>query len=359
MKIAVGMSGGVDSSAAALLLKKEGHDVIGVTMKIWKGGAAGHTPKGGNSCYGPDEAEDIELIKKVCAAIGIEHKEIDCTEQYERIVLENFRNEYLAGRTPNPCIRCNREIKFGVLPKLAKEAGLRFDRFATGHYARTAFDTGSGRWLLMKGLDSRKDQSYFLYRLSQEQLSTVLFPLGTMRKDEVRAIAKDAGLWVHDKEESQDFYSGDYSDIIGGENRPGDIVDVSGKVLGKHMGIWNYTVGQRKGLGIAFREPLYVLSIDALKNRVVVGTEKETLRSVFTVNDCAWVAFEKPEVPFNAKVKIRSATPEKEAGIELFEKDTVKVILREPHSGITPGQSSVFYDGDRVIGGGIINSIER
>jgi tRNA-specific 2-thiouridylase len=358
MKIAVGMSGGVDSSVAALLLKKQGHEIIGVTMKIWRAQKNdGHAPKG-NACYGPEEAGDIEQTKVLCKTIEIEHHTIDCSEQYEKIVLDYFKREYRSGRTPNPCVRCNQEVKFGVLPGLAKKAGLHFERFATGHYARVAYDDTVKRWLLRKGLDPRKDQSYFLYRLSQEQLAEVLFPLGAMTKDEVRTIAKKAGLAVHDKEESQDFYSGDYADIIGEANRPGDIVDVSGKVLGKHKGVWNYTVGQRKGLGIAYREALYVLSIDADNNRVVVGTEKETLRSVFTVIDCAWIAFERPEVKFTAKAKIRSATAEVDGTVEPMGDNGVRVLFSEPHSGITPGQSAVFYDKDIVLGGGIIDTIE-
>ncbi|MBN2187835.1 MAG: tRNA 2-thiouridine(34) synthase MnmA [Chitinispirillaceae bacterium] len=358
MKIAVGMSGGVDSSVAALLLKKEGHDVTGVTMKIWRNGRNGHTPKG-NACYGSDEERDIERTEKLCKSIGIGYRVIDCSEQYETIVLDYFRKEYRSGRTPNPCVKCNQEIKFGVFPELAKKAGLRFDRFVTGHYARTSFDTGRNRWLLMKGLDSRKDQSYFLYRLSQEQLAVVHFPLGGLKKDDVRKIAKEAGLAVHDKEESQDFYSGDYADIVGEKSLPGDIVDASGAVLGKHSGIWNYTVGQRKGLGVAFREPLYVLSIDAEKNRVVAGTEKEARRSVFTVTDCSWIALEKPEAGFSAKVKIRSATPEAACTIEPMDDNSLRVSFSEPHSGITPGQSAVFYDNDLVLGGGIIDKIEQ
>jgi tRNA-specific 2-thiouridylase len=250
-------------------------------------------------------------------------------------------------------------VKFKVLPGLAKEAGLHFDRFATGHYVRTCYDTARKRWLLKKGLDGRKDQSYFLYRLSQEQLTTALFPLGGMLKDEVRTIAKEAGLAVHDKDESQDFYSGHYGDIIGRENEPGDIVDSSGTVLGRHNGIWNYTVGQRKGLGIAYREPLYVLSIDVAKNMIVVGTEKETKRSVFTVTECSWNAFEWPAGRFTAKVKVRSATPEAESAVEPLGSNVVRASFSAPHSGITPGQSAVFYDNDIVLGGGIIDTVER
>ncbi len=357
MKIAVGMSGGVDSSVAALLLKQQGHDVFGLTMKIWRGNGEPAARKG-NACYGPEEIEDIKLMESLCETLGIEYHVIDCSEQYERIVLEYFRKEYRSGRTPNPCIRCNQEIKFGVLPGLAKEAGHYFDKFATGHYARIGRDDNRKRWLLKRGADNRKDQSYFLYRLTQEQLAATLFPLGDRYKDEVRAIAKEAGLPVHDKEESQDFYTGHYGDIVGRENKPGDIVDRQGKVLGKHRGIWHYTVGQRKGLGIAHSEPLYVLSIDAGKNRIVVGSGHETKSSVFTAIDCSWIAFERPAGAFTAKVKIRSATPEAEAIIEPCENDAVNVAFTTPHSAITPGQSAVLYDNDVVLGGGIIDHIE-
>jgi tRNA-uridine 2-sulfurtransferase len=185
MKIAVGMSGGVDSSVAALLLKQQGHEVIGLTMRIWSGGSGSIAHKG-NACYGPEEAEDIALIKDFCANLAIPFHVIDCSAYYEQIVLENFRQEYRSGRTPNPCIRCNQEVKFGYLPRRAKESGLLFDRFATGHYARTAFDPSRRRYILRKGVEQGKDQSYFLYRLSQEQLASVVFPVGDLRKDEVR-----------------------------------------------------------------------------------------------------------------------------------------------------------------------------
>jgi len=358
MKIAVGMSGGVDSSVAALLLKQQGHEVIGVTMKIWRGSSESIAHKG-NACYGPEEAEEIEQIKGLCEKLAIPFHSIDCSEYYEKIVLENFRHEYRCGRTPNPCIRCNQEIKFGVLPRLARESGLLFDRFATGHYARTAFDPSRRRYILRKGVESGKDQSYFLYRLSQEQLASVLFPVGDLRKDDVRRKAKEAGLPVHDKEESQDFYSGHYGDIIGQENRPGDIVDRSGKVIGKHCGIWNYTIGQRKGLRIAHAEPLYVLQIDAEKNRIIAGTGQETMRSVFTVTSCAWSGIEKLTDRMTVRVKIRSASPEADAIIEPAGPETVKVAFATPHSAITPGQSAVFYDNDIVLGGGIIDTVKK
>ena len=354
MKIAVGLSGGVDLRST-LLLKQQGHDLVGITMKIWRGGTAAVTK--GNACYGPEEKEDIETARVVCDKLSIPYHTIDCSEEYEKIVLEYFKAEYRSGRTPNPCIRCNQEVKFGVLPKLAKESGIEFDKFATGHYARIEWDAAQNRPVLQKGVEPRKDQSYFLYRLSREQLSAIVFPVGGLRKEEVRRMAREAGLEVHDKEESQDFYSGHYGDIIGEDNREGEIVDSTGKVLGKHSGVWNYTVGQRKGLGIAYKEPLYVLSIDAKENRIVVGAEKQTLHSVFTVIDCVWGGRGKLESPMQALVKIRSASPAAEATLEPSENCGVKVTFSDPHAAITPGQSAVFYDGDAVLGGGVIEKV--
>ncbi len=357
MKIAVGMSGGVDSSVAAFLLKHEGHEVVGITMKIWKGDAAtGHGKA--NSCYGPGEAEDIEAAQAICGFLKIPHFVVDCRDAYDRIVLDNFREEYRAGRTPNPCVRCNHAVKFGVLPRAAHEMGISFEKFATGHYARLRRDPRYHRTILQRGIEPRKDQSYFLYRLTQEQLTNSLFPLGGFRKEEVRSVAREARLVVHDREESQDFCSTGYGDIVGFESTPGDIVDGAGRVLGRHAGIWRYTVGQRKGLGIAFREPLYVLRIDAAGNRITVGTEGETLKSTFTVADCVWNGFEEMTGTFPADVKIRSATPGAEGVVAVTGASAARVAFREPHASITPGQSAVFYRGDTVLGGGIIDRVE-
>jgi tRNA-specific 2-thiouridylase len=216
MKILVGMSGGVDSSVAALLLKEQGHEVIGATMSIW--GKGDKLPASSSSCkdacYGPNEKEDIEQAQAICEQIGIPFRVFDCVEQYEKIVLENFKKEYLSGRTPNPCIWCNSLIKFDVLPFLARQSGIDFDKFATGHYASVNFNETTNRYELKKGVNPKKDQSYFIYRLRQEQLANILLPLGDYSKEEIREIAKKAGLKVHDKPDSQDFYSGDYNELL-------------------------------------------------------------------------------------------------------------------------------------------------
>jgi tRNA-specific 2-thiouridylase len=355
MKITVGMSGGVDSSVAALLLRNAGHDVSGIMMKLWREPVA--RPVAGSACYGPDEEKDIEAARGVCAQLRIPFFLFDCSKEYEDLIVRNFRDEYLAGRTPNPCVRCNPLVKFGLLPAAARRSGVGFDRFATGHYARVALDETMGRYLLRTAADPRKDQSYFLYRLSQDQLSETLFPLGEYLKSQVRRIARDEDLPVHDHPESQDFYSGDLSDLMGRPNAEGDIVDARGMVLGKHKGIWNYTIGQRKGLGLASPAPLYVTAIDAGRNRLVVGPESETYRPSCLVKECAWVAFEDLEGPMDVTVKIRSTSRPARATISPAG-GLVLVRFAQPLSAVTPGQSAVFYRDDIVVGGGIIENPE-
>jgi tRNA-specific 2-thiouridylase len=356
MKIAVGMSGGVDSSVAALLLKEQGHEVIGISMSIWDGknnSAAGKK----HSCYGPDEKEEIAETKAVCETLGIPLYVFDCSADYKKTVIEYFKNEYLSGRTPNPCIVCNQKIKFGGLLETAETSGLVFERFATGHYARVERDETSGRYLLKKALDKKKDQSYFLYRLTQGQLSKVLFPLGGLSKSEVRSIARSRGIMVSEKEESQDFYGGDYRELLDVRENAGDIVTSSGKIIGKHKGFWNYTPGQRRGLGIAHELPLYVIKLDGKANTVTVGTKKEMNFSDFSVNELNWIAAEKPLKTFTANVKIRSSQREIESSVDLIDDTAVKVRLKDKGEPISPGQSAVFYEGDTVIGGGIIDRI--
>jgi tRNA-specific 2-thiouridylase len=351
-KIVVGMSGGVDSSVAAFLLKKQGHEVVGAIMKIWRGAFDANIKR--HACYGPDEDHDIETAKIVCEQIGIPLHVIDCAEKYEDIVLKYFREEYLAGKTPNPCVRCNQMVKFGALPELVRSAGIEFDYFATGHYANVEYNANAKRYLLKKSKDAKKDQTYFLYRLSQGQLSKALFPLGNYLKDEVREIACSANLSVHDKKESQDFYGGDIKELLQKDNTPGDIVTSQGEILGRHNGVWHYTIGQRKGLGVSSTEPLYVIAIDAENNKIIVGNEKETYNNSCSVSHCNWIAFEKLSETIPVEVKVRSTSKPVPAAIAPLSEDRVEVTFKEPVSIVAPGQSAVFYNGDIVVGGGII-----
>ena len=356
MKILVGLSGGVDSSVAALILKQQGHEVIGATMSIWgKNGLAAAEGKH-NACYGPDEAEDIETAKKIADQIGIPYHVVDCVTKYEDIVIANFKKEYLDGHTPNPCVWCNALIKFGVLPQVAKLNGVEFDKFATGHYARV--EEENGRFLLKRGIAPHKDQSYFLYRLKQEQLKNIILPLGNYTKDQIRAIAKENGLEVADKPDSQDFYGGDYNELLNVKDKIGNIVDTDGKILGTHKGIWNYTIGQRKGLGVSSTEALYVLELRKETNEVVVGFADKTFKKSLIANDLNWIAIDKLETPKKCQAKIRSTQQPVDVEIQPVNDNEVKVIFEDMQKSIAIGQSAVFYDGDTVLGGGIIISAE-
>ena len=349
--VIVGLSGGVDSSLAALLLKERGYHVIGVSMSIYNQDIPNLMPAG-NSCYGPEEKQDIKDIQKFGDKIGIETHVFDCSEDYKRLVLSYFKEEYQHGRTPNPCVKCNAVMKFGLLGQKAKEAGISYDYFATGHYAR--IENENGRFLLKKGIEEKKDQSYFLYRLTQEQLTHTLFPLGTFTKAQTRALAQQKGLDVYDKPDSQDFYSGDYNDLLQFPPKQGVIMHINGQVLGKHMGYWHYTIGQRKGLGIAYPEPLFVLDIDAHRNIVYVGTAQDTQKKDVFVTDLAWIAFDgTPDKPFKAFAKQRSAA--QPAPVMAYPvAHGLRVVYDEPQKSFTPGQSLVLYQNDVVLGGGII-----
>ena len=353
MKILVGLSGGVDSSTVAYLLKNAGHEVIGATMSIWDKNTPflnSQTPKSG--CFNSHE-EDIEQVKKFCKNLNIKHYMVDCSKQYQKIVLSNFKKEYLEGRTPNPCVLCNSTIKFDALPIAAKESGIEFDKFATGHYVRLS--NNENRWQIQTAVDIKKDQSYFLYRLTQEQLSKVMFPLGEYTKDEIRNIAKQAGLEVHDKKDSQDFYSGDINDILQAEPQKGNFVNTSGKVLGTHNGIWNFTIGQRKGLGIAAEHPLYVLGFNKEKNEVIVGFDEEAGQGSLQADNLNWLSIPPIPEPLEAFVKIRSAMTPTKAKIIPAEKNEIKIEFFEKQKAIAPGQSAVFYDNTGLLlGGGII-----
>lgn len=347
MKILVGLSGGVDSAVAALILKQKGHEVIGVTMSIYRGkNSVSHTCSHG-ACYGPEEKEDIEEARKIANQIGIPYYVFDCVEEYERIVLENFKSEYIQGKTPNPCIWCNALVKFGVLPHIAREHGIEFDKFATGHYAR--IENG----ILKRGIAPNKDQSYFLYRLKPEQLENIIFPLGNYTKEDIRKIAKENGLKVAEKPDSQDFYDGDYNELLGIEEKEGNIVDLLGKILGKHKGIWNYTIGQRKGLGISAEEALYVLELRAETNEVVVGFKDKTMTNVLRASNLNWIC-NKPKGKFNCTAKIRSTQKPTPVVVEEVELGIIDVTFENMQKSIASGQSVVLYDGDIVLGGGII-----
>lgn len=347
--VAVGLSGGVDSSVAAWLLKEQGMRVIGVTMSLWRDGRY----KGGtrDACFGAGEKEDIQEAKRLAEKLGIEYRVFDVSDVYNDTIVSYFRETYLSGKTPNPCIRCNATMKFGLLPRLAKASGLEFDYFATGHYARVE-KGANGRMKLLRAKDESKDQSYFLYRLSQEQLSRHIFPMGDLTKTEVRELARKAGLSAADKPDSQDFYSGDVNELIGAGERPGDIVDLQGRVLGRHKGFWNYTIGQRKGLGIAAGEPYYVIDLDHCRNRVVVGNANEAVRTSLEVEDMNWVSIAPVDEKIPVRVKVRSGgIPRPNAWLE-----GNVCTFPDGIRGIAPGQSAVFYSAEteELLCGGII-----
>lgn len=355
--VAVGLSGGVDSSVAAWLLKRDGWRVTGLTMSIWDGSVA-IPDLGISGCFGPGEARDLEAAKNIAARIGIEHRVIDLAGEYKQVVLDYFREEYLAGRTPNPCVRCNQRMKFGFLLEAARAQGVAFEKFATGHYARTRFDEPSGRWQLLRGKDEGKDQSYFLSRLKQEQLAQLVFPLGGLSKAEVKDLARGLG-WddLAEKDESQDFIEcDDYSVLFRkGDAQPGDFVTRAGRVLGRHRGIIHYTIGQRQGLGLGGGgTPWHVLEIDAARNRVVVGPREELSSRELAACDLNWIALAgPPDQPLRCQVQIRQRHQAAPATVSA-EADRLRAVFDEPQFSVTPGQVAVFYDGDTVLASGTI-----
>ena len=353
MKILVGLSGGVDSAATAYLLKQAGHDVIGATMSIWDKNTNFYGNGSADGCFSPHIEQDIEAARKICDTLDIPYYVFDCAEEYKKTVLHNFKTEYMSGRTPNPCVLCNSTIKFDALPNTAKANGLEFEKFATGHYARLELND-NGRYQIMKGLDHKKDQSYFLYRLSQEQLSRILLPIGGYSKSEVRDFARLAGLEVADKADSQDFYTGNINDILQNEPKEGNFVDKNGKILGKHTGFWQYTIGQRRGMGVSAERPLYVTGINKDKNEVILGFDEDTLQPSLICNGLSWMAIDGINSSKKVMSRIRSSQTPTPATITPLENDEVLVEFDTPQKAVAPGQSVVFYDDDIVLGGGFI-----
>ncbi len=354
MKILVGMSGGVDSSVVATMLKRQGHEVVGATMSIWDKNTQFNGNIKADSCFSPHEEQDIEAAKAICKQLDIPYHVLDCSARYKKMVLDNFKSEYKAGRTPNPCVMCNSYIKFNALPEEAKAQGIEFDMFATGHYAQIMYNKMTDRYEIHRGVDHTKDQSYFLYRLSQEQLSRILMPLGTLSKKEVRALAQEYGLAVSDKPDSQDFYAGDINDILQNKPEIGNFVNKDGKILGQHHGYWNYTIGQRRGMGIAAARPLYVIGINKENNEVLVGFEEECERSGLIADNVCWSAIDGLSEPLECEAKIRSSQQPVAAKVIPLTDNSLQVMFYAKQKAIAPGQSVVFYQNDAILGGGFI-----
>lgn len=353
-KVLVAMSGGVDSSVAAYLLQQQGYACIGVTMRLYENETAG-IPRGHTCC----SLDDVEDARAVAYDLGMPYYVLNFTEEFDEKVIRKFVQVYQNGGTPNPCIDCNRYLKFDHLLNRARELGC--DYIATGHYVQRWQDE-NGRWGLRKNDDPGKDQSYVLYSLTQDQLAHTLFPLGGMHKDAVRAIAEEQGLCNARKHDSQDICfvpDGDYAAAVerltGAHSEPGRFVDTQGKVLGTHRGIIHYTIGQRRGLGIAAEMPLYVCGIDVPRNEVVLGRNDDLFSTELDASGCNWISGDVPDVPLRVTARIRYRQPEQPCTVTATGPDTVHVSFETPQRAITRGQAVVFYDGDTVLGGGTID----
>lgn len=345
-KIVVGLSGGVDSSVAAAILHNQGYEVVGLTLWLMKGK--------GQCC-----SEGMVDAATICEQLGVFHHIVDARDLFQENIINYLVTGYQEGITPSPCSQCNRAVKFGPMLQWAKNE-LDVTKIATGHYARISYETASDRYQLKRAVDRNKDQSYFLYDLSQEILSSCVFPLGELHKSETRAIANQYNLSTANKPESQDLClvesHGSMQTFLEKyiAPQPGDIVDTKGKVLGQHQGIHNYTVGQRKGLGLAAAHPLYVVSIDPKKNQVIVGSRAEVSDHEFYVKNVNWVSINAPTAPISAEIQVRYRTEPVIGTVIPMDDQQVKIIFEEPIFGITPGQAAVWYDGEILLGGGII-----
>jgi tRNA-specific 2-thiouridylase len=362
--VAVAMSGGVDSSAVAALLQQQGHAVVGLTMQLWNQRRLPELQGDGPAQHRCCSLDDVYDAKSVAQHLNFPHYVVNFEEQFEARVVRPFVDQYLAGRTPIACTNCNTEVKFEPLLRMARQIGA--ERLATGHYARIQRNAETGRWELLRARDDSKDQSYFLWGLSQEQLSRSDFPLGELTKEEVRDLARRVNLPVAEKPESMELCfvpTGNYVQFIHAyskergislQNGEGEIVNEAGDVIGRHNGVHGFTIGQRKGLGFAAGKPLYVLSIDPQKNRVVVGEDDVLRKTNCEIEEVNWVSVEKPQASLRVFAKIRHKHEPAPATIEPLDSSRARVTFDAPQRAITPGQAAVFYDGDRVLGGGWI-----
>jgi len=347
------MSGGVDSSATAALLLEQGFDVIGITLKLWPQDCVNRAE---DKCCGPQAVTDA---RAVCHKLDIPYYLIDEAAEFQKHVIQYFADEYKAGRTPNPCVMCNQNLKFGRLIDRADQLGAEF--IATGHFARVGKNTDGSRYLLKRGRDLRKDQSYFLFSLRRDQLARIIFPLGEKTKSDTRDVARHCNLKTAEKEESMEIcfvpdnnYGGFLQSANLVQKHRGEIMDLHGHVLGHHEGIEFYTIGQRKGLGITTPKPVYVVELDAENNRVMVGDEAALDRDEFIADRCNWHPFDKLTEPIEVTAKIRYNHPGAAATVTPLENNSVRVKLHTPQRAITPGQAAVFYQDDLVVGGGWI-----
>ena len=346
-KVLLGMSGGVDSSVSALLLKEKGYEVIGATLELFRNG----------SCCNINTYIDA---KNVCNSIGIPHFTYDYQKEFKENVINDFIKCYSDCKTPNPCIECNKYMKFGEMWKKAQELGCNY--LATGHYAKTEYSEKYGRWVLKKSNAKRKDQSYVLWNIPKDLVEHMLFPLSDFEeKEQIREIARKNNLRVANKPDSEDICfipDGDYKQFLEKNSdlkpKQGNIIMKDGTILGKHTGLYKYTIGQRKGLGISYKEPLFVIGFNPTKNELIVGTEKETYKKEMVVKDINLLAIDEIKEPMQVNVKTRYSSKEEKAIIQQIDKNTIKVEFENPVQRITPGQSAVFYDEDIVVGGGKI-----
>lgn len=349
-KIAVGMSAGVDSTTTAKILKEQGNEVFGVTMLLWNGDD--RAPSLG-SCYSSYQINVVEECKKYAKDIGIDHYAFNISNDFQKKVIDYVIKSYKNGLTPNPCIMCNSQIKFMALFDAIEKQGLEFDKFATGHYAGIKYDDKTKRYLLLRGKNRDKDQSYFLYRLKQNQLSKIIFPMYENTKEDTRNIARNYNLEVAEKNESQDFFAGEYHRLFDA-NKEGKIIHIdTNEVLGNHKGIWYYTVGQRKGMGISYKEPLFIVSLDSNTNTIYVGNKDHTFINDVTIYDVNWIS-EPIQKEFDALVKTRSSHNGTMARIIPIDESIINIKFFEPTSIISKGQSCVCYNDEITLCGGIV-----